>query len=95
MFAQVPDRLHPHAIRAMYAGDLYNAVARSEIAKDERIFIKDKKTGEMKSVPAILRKRDGRKFDRAAFLRVSRSLGHNREDVVSVHYSRFCNPLNE
>lgn len=95
MFPQVPDRLHPHAIRAMYAGDLYNAVARSEIAKDERIFIKDKKTGEMKSVPAILRKRDGRKFDRAAFLRVSHSLGHNRVDVVSIHYSRFCKPLND
>lgn len=95
MFPKIPGALHPHAIRAMYAGDLYNAVARSEIPKDERIFIKDKKSGEMKSVPAILRKRDGRKFDRAAFLRVSHSLGHNRVDVVSIHYSRFCKPLND
>ena len=79
------------SIRQMYAGNYYNAIARKYIPKGERMKNPDK--GKSNSVPAIYRKRDGRIFDRKAMSIVSRSLGHNRVNVISISYSRFCIPM--
>ena len=101
MFPEVPQHLDVHAIRAIYAGNFYNSIARKleDIPSDERVMLKHPKRdfsrpGKLRtSVPAILTKRNGKKYDRSAMVRVSESLGHNRWDVISGHYLRFCKPM--
>ena len=91
-----PSHLDIHGIRSMYTADHYGAIARpiEDIPKGERIrrkhLKKDKKRGTTRYYdPGIYRRRSvGRKFDRRALLIVSRSLGHNREDVVVASYLR-------
>lgn len=95
IFNNVPSGINVHAIRALYAKDLYMSKARpvANIANDERIQLKKPKKDYKHpghyyfSAPAIYRRRsDGQKFDRRALLAVSESLGHSRANVVALHY---------
>ncbi|MEG1061988.1 MAG: hypothetical protein RSE43_10635 [Oscillospiraceae bacterium] len=87
MFSQVPKRLNVHAIRALYAQDFYNNIAADlNVLRGKQIH--DHKG---RSVPSVYHCRDGkttphRAYDRAALMRVSHSLGHNRADVIATHY---------
>ncbi len=77
-----PDRIDVHGIRSMYACELYLAFARpiTAIKPSDRTMERDK------SRPTRYRDRQGCVWDRAALLRVSASLGHNRSEVVVRHY---------
>lgn len=95
LYQKAPPSLNVHALRALYAKDLYISKARpiEDIAKDERIQLKKPKKDYKHpghyyfSAPAIYRRRsDGHKFDRRALLAVSESLGHSRTNVVALHY---------
>lgn len=88
---KMPKGVAWHCLRQMYAGNYYNAIARKYIPKGERMKNPDK--GKYNIVPAIYRKLDGRMFDRKAMSIVSKSLGHNRVNVISVNYNRFCKPM--
>ena len=97
MFPKVPSHLNVHAIRAFYAMDYYDAIARpiESIPGDERIKLKHPKTDKRRpnqvrdTAPAIYQRRsDGRQFDRKALLIVTESLGHDRENVIVQNYYR-------
>lgn len=79
---KIPDRIDVHGIRSMYACELYLAFARpiDMIKPSDRTMEHDK------SRPTRYRDRQGYVWDRAALLRVSSSLGHNRSEVVVRHY---------
>ena len=92
-----PSHLDIHGIRSLYATDYYVSIARNpnDIPKSERIPLKHEKRDNSRpnqkrtSAPGVYRRRfDGKKFDRKAMLTVSRSLGHNREDVMIASYLR-------
>ena len=94
---KAPSHLDIHGIRSMYAMDYYSAIARPitpELAA-ERIPLKHPKIdnsrpGQVRTdAPGTYTRRsDGKVFDRAAMLVVSRSLGHNRVDVMAHSYLR-------
>lgn len=90
-----PSHLDIHGIRSLYATDYYNAIARDpkSIPKAERMKRKHPAvdaTGKIRTtVPMVYTRRwDGKKFDRAALITVSESLGHHRDDVVVHSYLR-------
>lgn len=93
MFPKIPAHLDVHGIRALYAEDLYAAIARNikDIPANERIPLKKPRYAKNRrkpyaSAPAIYRGKKGRKYDRAALSRVSESLGHHRESVTARNY---------
>ncbi|MDY3691881.1 MAG: hypothetical protein SO072_07910 [Dysosmobacter sp.] len=97
MFPKVPSHLNVHAIRAFYAMDYYDAIARpvEEIPLGERVPLKHPKTDKRRpnqvrdTAPAIYQRRsDGRQFDRKSLLIVTESLGHDRESVIVQNYYR-------
>ncbi|MDO4343793.1 MAG: hypothetical protein Q4C50_03215 [Eubacteriales bacterium] len=67
-------RMPVHHYRAVYAQAFYNRICRSidEIPKAERYYCRKDKAGIV--------------YDKKALLIVSRSLGHNRCDVVATNY---------
>ncbi|NLU25402.1 MAG: hypothetical protein GXW99_12000 [Clostridiales bacterium] len=90
-----PEHLDIHGIRSLYARDYYSYIARpiQKIPQSERIPLKHPKFDAKRpnqvrdTAPAVYtRLSDGQKFDRRALLIVSKSLGHNREDVVVNSY---------
>lgn len=87
MFPAVSSRLNVHGIRAtVYAQSLYNACARSPASLKGQVTADAK--GRVRNAVYHCRDRTGvpRCYDRQALLRVSRSLGHERENVVAAHY---------
>ena len=82
-----------HCLRQMYAADYYNSIARKYISKDERMINPDRNKHNV--VPAVYKKRDGRKYDRRAMYIVSKSLGHNRVNVIAINYNRFFIPMED
>ena len=80
--SKIPNRIDVHGIRSMYACELYLAFARpiAMIKPSDRTMEHDK------SRPTRYRDSQGYVWDRAALLRVSASLGHNRSEVVVRHY---------
>lgn len=94
---KAPSHLDVHGIRSLYAMDYYDEIARpiEEIPPSERVRLKRPKIDNSRpnqirtTAPAIYQRRsDGRKFDRAAMLTVSESLGHSRVDVMVHSYLR-------
>lgn len=79
---KIPDRIDVHGIRSMYACELYLEFARpiDMIKPSDRTMEHDK------SRPTRYRDQQGYVWDRAALLRVSASLSHNRSEVVVRHY---------
>lgn len=83
-----------HSYRADYATRVYKQAARPiEELKGVREWYGKvhRTTGEKLLEPAIYRMRsdrEGEVFDRAAMLKASRALGHNRISVVADHYLR-------
>jgi len=91
----VPSGLKVHAIRRLYASDFYAAIARPITGelRAKRVPLKHPRKDYRHpdryytDAPGTYRRRsDGRVFDRRALLIVSRSLGHNRADVVVQNY---------
>jgi integrase len=87
IFERIPVRADIHAYRREYAANRYKEIERDteqyerarerwEIWKRERGY----------EGPDTYRRRDGREFDRAILLEVSRDMGHNRVDVIARHY---------
>lgn len=70
LFDYITPELPIHAYRREYAWDYYHLEARSLDSLNSKDIIKSRKGW----------------FDRSACLEVSRSLGHNRENVVYQHY---------
>ena len=94
---KAPSHLDIHGIRSLYAMDYYAEVARSieDIPANERVPLKHPKRDNKRpnqvrtTAPGVYtRQSDGKKFDRKALLTVSRSLGHNRVDVMVHSYLR-------
>lgn len=79
---KIPDRIDVHGIRSMYACELYLEYARPM----DTIKPSDRTMEHGKSRPTRYRDQQGYVWDRAALLRVSSSLGHNRSEVVVRHY---------
>ena len=76
-----------HSYRADYAVAIYKHYARNieEIPKNEKILV----NGKWKSAIYVCRGDEaGKKLDRAALIKCSKALGHNRESVVAAHYLR-------
>ncbi len=98
---KVPNQIDEHGIRSLYAEDFYFAIARpiDSIPLNERIPLKnpkfDNRPGRKPrtSVPGIYHRKDGRLFDRKALLRISKSLIHERDDVVAQNYLWRSEPL--
>lgn len=87
IFERIPVRADIHSYRREYAASRYKEIERDpeqyerarerwEIWKRERGY----------EGPDTYRRRDGREFDRAILLEVSRDMGHNRVDVIARHY---------
>ena len=72
----IPNRTPCHAYHGKYARDMYKKLARplGTLTREKKYFCRN----DMK----------GKVFDRGVLLKVSRLLGHNREDVVVSHYLR-------
>ena len=97
-----PKHLDTHGIRALYAEDLYQWLARNivDIPRNERVPLKAAKTDNKRphqhrvDAPAVrTRRHDGRQFDRIALLIISESLGHGRDDVIVDSYLWRDTPL--
>ena len=74
VFSHIPGAADIHGYRREYATAYYKAIARPvDTLKQQEKYIcrKDKR---------------GIVYDRRAMLEVSRSLGHNRVDVIAGHY---------
>lgn len=87
VWEHVPTNADIHSFRADYATLLYKMCARDikDIPKDEKVKVGDK----YKSAIYVCRKDEAKKkLDRAAMLKCSKALGHNRESVVADHYLR-------
>ena len=74
VFTNVPGAADIHGYRRDYAKACYNAAARpvETLRGDERYICRGDRKGDV--------------YDRQAMLTVSRSLGHNRVDVIASHY---------
>lgn len=95
LFDTVPSHFNSHAVRAMYAGDYYNNIRRPyDSINDKREDIKPyhNRNKLYTSAPSILTTKNGNQYDRQALKTVSEALGHNRTQVISDHYLRFCKP---
>ena len=93
LFPYIPKNIDVHGIRAMYAGDLYNYLRRPyEAIEGKRDDVKPYRNRNKiyRTAPSVLENKKGGKFDRQALKTVSESLGHNRVQVISDHYTRFC-----
>lgn len=87
VWEHVPTNADIHSFRADYATLLYKMCARNieDIPRNEKIRVGNK----WKSAIYICRKDEAKKkLDRAAMLKCSKALGHNRESVVADHYLR-------
>jgi hypothetical protein len=83
----VPSNADIHSYRADYAVAIYKHYARDikDIPKNEKILV----NGKWKSAIYVCRGDEARKkLDRAAMIKCSKALGHNRESVVADHYLR-------
>ena len=74
MFPKIPNGMDVHGYRREYANIYYKIVTRNvkEIPKEETYICRKDKYGMV--------------YDRKAMLTVSRSLGHNRIDVIAQSY---------
>ena len=87
VWEHVPSNADIHSYRADYATAVYKMYAKDtkDISYNETIVVNGKKKKRL----YICRKDDtGKKLDRAAMLKCSKALGHNRESVVAEHYLR-------
>jgi integrase len=82
MFSKIPKKLCVHGIRAMYAVKFY-AFLNPDI---DSISLSERYANDVTLRRLYHRRCDGRWFDRNAFYIVSKSLGHNRTDVVGINY---------
>ena len=93
---KAPSHLDIHGIRRMYANDFYDSIAPeiTDEMREERVPLKHAKVDNSRpnqvrtDAPRVYRRRklNNRELDRVAMLRVSRSLGHNRVDVMVQSY---------
>jgi hypothetical protein len=89
---KLPLRLRQHAIRSLFAVDMYLSLARpieDLIGKTMKLQKPRKDTRKDKyhtTVSAIYRRKDGMLLDRAALIAVSKALGHNRPGIVATSY---------
>ena len=87
VFERIPVRADIHAYRREYAMERYREIERDpEQYERARERWKEYKQERRYEGPDIYRRRDGREFDRAILLEVSRDMGHNRVDVIARHY---------
>lgn len=101
LFDKVPVHMDVHHYRDLYAQDLYNTVKENKEYKAQLLeryperheykTIKDKETGEKKTVEITsktftTRGENRETFDRDDVYIVSQALGHNRLDVSITHY---------
>lgn len=92
IFPHIPHNSSLHACRAEFATALYLQIARPiEDIRQERIRVKDERTGRTYDFPAIYRRKDGIELDRAALIRCSEALGHgvSRAYTVATSYIRL------
>lgn len=76
-----------HAHRAKYAADLYRAFARPyAVCKENGFFDPTRRVYCEDAVYRCRKDKAGIWYDKAALLRVSLALGHNRISVVAEHY---------
>lgn len=87
VWGKLPSAYDEHAHRAKYAADLYRMYARDLDTCKRTVFF-DKKRGIMcqDSVYRCRRDLTGKWYDKQAMLIVSKSLGHNRIDVIAQSY---------
>lgn len=74
VWGKVSQNADIHHFRALYAQEYYKSIERdlSNISHDEKYYCRKDKSGTV--------------YDRKAMLEVSRSLGHNRIDVIARNY---------
>jgi len=74
VFSTLPSRFPEHVLRREYAQEMYKIFARdiSELPKSVRYVCRKDKKGVI--------------YDKEAMLKVSELLGHNRIDVIALHY---------
>ena len=87
VFERIPSHMDVHGYRREYAANRYREIERDpeqyERARERWQEYKQEREYEG---PDTYRRRDGREFDRAILLEVSRDMGHNRVDVIARHY---------
>ena len=90
---KLPPHLDQHAIRALYAADMYLALAHPvKTLKGKMLKLrKPRKDTRTKgkyhaTVSAIYRRKDGMFLDRDALIAVSEALGHSRPGIVATSY---------
>jgi integrase len=87
VFERIPVRADIHSYRREYAANRYKEIERDpEQYKKARERWEEYKRERGCEGPDTYRRRDGREFDRAILLEVSRDMGHNRVDVIARHY---------
>lgn len=74
VFEKIHTHVDIHSYRAKYANDLYSLLKRDINTLDKSEIYHCR--GELKGV----------KYDRAAMLKVSKNLGHNRISIIASHY---------
>lgn len=87
IFERIPSHMDVHSYRREYALGRYKEIERDPIQYErarERWEAWKHERGY--DGPDEYRRRDGRVFDRAILLEVSRNMGHNRVDVIARHY---------
>ena len=74
VFSELPSRFPEHVLRREYAQEMYKLYARdiSKLPKSDRYVCRKDKKGTI--------------YDKKAMLKVSRLLGHNRIDVIALHW---------
>jgi len=87
VFERIPSHMDVHGYRREYAENRYKEIERDpEQYERARERWKEWKRERGYEGPDTYRRRDGREFDRAILLEVSRDMGHNRVDVIARHY---------
>ena len=76
-FYKIPHAMNTHSYRSNYATAYYNSIKRdiNSIAYNERYYCRNELSGIV--------------YDRKAMLIVSKSLGHERINVIAGHYLRI------
>jgi len=87
VFERIPSHMDVHGYRREYAANRYREIERDpEQYERARERWEEYKRERGYEGPDTYRRRDGREFDRAILLEVSRDMGHNRVDVIARHY---------
>jgi len=87
LFERIPVRADIHSYRRDYAEERYREIERDPIQYERALERWEAWKHERGyDGPDEYRRRDGRVFDRAILLKVSRDMGHNRVDVIARHY---------